>query len=451
MAEDRAKAEENVEELEKWARVRERGYAYPRVLLKLSGEALAGDVGYGIDPKVVDALADEIADIVEDEVEVAVVVGGGNIFRGLAGSAEGMDRAQADYIGMLATVMNALALQDAFERHGIFSRVQSAITMQEVSEPYIRRRAVRHLEKGRVVILAAGTGNPYFTTDTTAALRACELDAECLLKATKVDGVVNILLVGQDTRGEQRQRSDSMIILSINKNTKQMTMVSIMRDLYVQIPGYSDNRINSAYAFGGFELLDATIEQNFGVVIDYNVEVNFNGFKDIVDKVGGIDVDLTEAEVEYMNSEKFAHTMNYKQKQNFKVGTNHLDGAQALCYARIRRVGDDFARTQRQRTIIQTVYQKAKEESWTKLLGIYESVADDLTTDMDALQLVSVAFSGYNMGLDSINSYRVPSDGSYLNETINRMMVLVPKDWNATRNELKAFLYGTPTDSTATQ
>ena len=269
--------------------------------------------------------------------------------------------------------------------------------------------------------------------------------------ATKVDGVVNILLVGQDTRGEQRQRSDSMIILSINKNTKQMTMVSIMRDLYVQIPGYSDNRINSAYAFGGFELLDATIEQNFGVVIDYNVEVNFNGFKDIVDKVGGIDVDLTEAEVEYMNSEKFAHTMNYKQKQNFKVGTNHLDGAQALCYARIRRVGDDFARTQRQRTIIQTVYQKAKEESWTKLLGIYESVADDLTTDMDALQLVSVAFSGYNMGLDSINSYRVPSDGSYLNETINRMMVLVPKDWNATRNELKEFLYGTPTDSTATQ
>lgn len=165
------------------------GYRYKRVLLKLSGEALAGDVGYGIDPKVVDDLADEIADIVRNGVQVAVVVGGGNIFRGLAASAEGMDRAQADYIGMLATVMNALALQDAFERHDIQSRVQSAITMQEVSEPYIRRRAIRHLEKGRVVILAAGTGNPYFTTDTTAALRACELDADCLLKATKVDGV----------------------------------------------------------------------------------------------------------------------------------------------------------------------------------------------------------------------------------------------------------------------
>lgn len=165
------------------------GYEYDRVLLKLSGEALAGDQGYGIDPKVVNALAEEIADIVNDGVQLAVVVGGGNIFRGLAGSAEGMDRAQADYIGMLATVMNALALQDAFERHGVFSRVQSAINMQEVSEPYIRRRAIRHLEKGRVVILAAGTGNPYFTTDTTAALRACELDVDCLMKATKVDGV----------------------------------------------------------------------------------------------------------------------------------------------------------------------------------------------------------------------------------------------------------------------
>lgn len=165
------------------------GYKYKRVLLKLSGEALAGDLGYGIDPKVVDDLADQIAEIVHDGVQLAVVVGGGNIFRGLAGSAEGMDRAQADYIGMLATVMNALALQDSFERHGVFSRVQSAITMQEVCEPYIRRRAERHLEKGRVVILAAGTGNPYFTTDTTAALRACELDVDCLMKATKVDGV----------------------------------------------------------------------------------------------------------------------------------------------------------------------------------------------------------------------------------------------------------------------
>ena len=164
-------------------------YQYKRVLLKLSGEALAGDLGYGIDPKVVDDLADEIAEIVHDGVQLAVVVGGGNIFRGVSGATEGMDRAQADYIGMLATVMNALALQDSFERHGVFSRVQSAINMQEVSEPYIRRRAIRHMEKGRVVILAAGTGNPYFTTDTTAALRACEINADCMMKATKVDGI----------------------------------------------------------------------------------------------------------------------------------------------------------------------------------------------------------------------------------------------------------------------
>ena len=164
-------------------------YRYKRVLLKLSGEALAGDLGYGIDPKVVDSLADEIADVVHDGVQLAIVVGGGNIFRGVSGATDGMDRAQADYIGMLATVMNALALQDAFERHGIFSRVQSAINMQEVSEPYIRRRAIRHMEKGRVVILAAGTGNPFMTTDTTAALRGAEIGAEIVIKATKVDGI----------------------------------------------------------------------------------------------------------------------------------------------------------------------------------------------------------------------------------------------------------------------
>ena len=154
-------------------------FKYKRVLLKLSGEALAGKKGFGIEPKIVDDLADEIVEVVEGGVELAVVVGGGNFFRGMAGSAEGMDRSQADNIGMLATVMNAIALQEAFERHG----------MQEVAEPFIRRRAVRHLEKGRVVIFAAGSGNPYFTTDTAASLRACEINAEVLMKATKVDGV----------------------------------------------------------------------------------------------------------------------------------------------------------------------------------------------------------------------------------------------------------------------
>ena len=205
------------------------GYEYDRVLLKLSGEALAGDLGYGIDPKVVDDLAEQIAEIVSDGVQLAVVVGGGNIFRGLSGSAEGMDRAQADYIGMLATVMNALALQDAFERHGVFSRVQSAINMQEVSEPYIRRRALRHLEKGRVVILAAGTGNPYFTTDTTAALRACELDVDCLMKATKVDGVYD----SDPKTNPEAGRFDKityMDVLSRGLNVMDATATSLCMD-----------------------------------------------------------------------------------------------------------------------------------------------------------------------------------------------------------------------------
>ena len=164
-------------------------YKYKRILLKLSGEALQVEQGYGIDPKVISEIASQIAQIVDGGVELAITVGGGNIFRGLAGAAEGMDRAQADYIGMLATIMNALALQEGLERAGVDTRVQSAISMQEVAEPYIRRKAIRHLEKGRVVIFAGGTGNPYFTTDTTAALRACEIDAEAILKATQVDGI----------------------------------------------------------------------------------------------------------------------------------------------------------------------------------------------------------------------------------------------------------------------
>ena len=160
-----------------------------RVLLKLSGEALMGDRQYGIDPDVVRGIAAQVAEARRDGIEVAVVVGGGNIFRGVAAAASGMDRATADYMGMLATAMNGLALQDALEQASCPTRVMSAIAMNEIAEPYIRRRAVRHLEKGRVVVLVAGTGNPYFTTDTAATLRAVELAAEVILKATRVDGV----------------------------------------------------------------------------------------------------------------------------------------------------------------------------------------------------------------------------------------------------------------------
>lgn len=162
---------------------------YKRVLLKLSGEALAGDQGHGIAGDVLNTISEEIATLQKTGCEVAVVVGGGNIHRGVAGATTGMDRSTSDYMGMIATVINSLALQDALERKNIYTRVMSAIAMQEVAEPYIRRRAVRHLEKKRVVIFAAGTGNPYFTTDTTAALRANEINAQLIMKATKVDGI----------------------------------------------------------------------------------------------------------------------------------------------------------------------------------------------------------------------------------------------------------------------
>jgi uridylate kinase len=162
---------------------------YKRVLLKLSGEALMGPGSYGIDSQTLKDIAEQVRDIHEMGVEVAVVIGGGNIFRGVAGATSGMDRASADYMGMLATCINSLALQDSLEKLGVFTRVLSAIEMQEVAEPYIRRRAMRHLEKQRVVIFAAGTGNPYFTTDTAASLRAMEIHAEVIMKATKVDGV----------------------------------------------------------------------------------------------------------------------------------------------------------------------------------------------------------------------------------------------------------------------
>lgn len=165
------------------------GLTYQRVLLKLSGEALMGNLAYGIDPAVVQSIAQEIKAIVSEGVETAIVVGGGNIFRGVKGAAAGMDRATADYIGMIATVMNAMTLQDSLEQIDIPTRVLTAIEMQEVAEPYIRRRAIRHLEKGRVVIFGAGSGNPFFTTDTTAALRAAEINAEVVFKATRVDGI----------------------------------------------------------------------------------------------------------------------------------------------------------------------------------------------------------------------------------------------------------------------
>lgn len=164
-------------------------FKYKRILLKLSGEALVGKRGYGIEPEIMISVAEQLKELHEEGIEIAVVMGGGNIFRGISAEAHRMDRATADYIGMIATVMNSLALQDALEKQDVFTRVQTAIDMQKIAEPYIRRRALRHLEKGRIVIFAAGTGNPFFSTDTAAALRAKEIEAEVILKATQVDGV----------------------------------------------------------------------------------------------------------------------------------------------------------------------------------------------------------------------------------------------------------------------
>ncbi len=202
---------------------------YKRVLLKISGEALLGDGGYGIDPVITASIAAQIKEVIDMGVEMAVVVGGGNFWRGTSASANGMDRNTADHIGMLATIMNALGLQNALEKIGVFTRVQTAISMQEVAEPFIRRRAVRHLEKKRVVIFAGGTGNPYFTTDTAAALRALEIDAEIIFKATKVDGVYD----KDPLKYKDAKKFDSLTHIEVlNKDLRVMdsTAISLCRE-----------------------------------------------------------------------------------------------------------------------------------------------------------------------------------------------------------------------------
>ena len=202
---------------------------YRRIVLKLSGEALAGSQGYGLDPSVLTRVGDELREVVKLGVELAVVIGGGNIFRGMAASAGGMERATADYMGMLATIINALALQDALEKAGCQTRVLSAIEMRAVAEPYIRRRAIRHLEKGRVVIFAAGTGNPFFTTDTAGALRAVEIGADVILKATKVDGIYSADPT-RDASAERLPRVTYIEVLNRRLEVMDTTAISLCMD-----------------------------------------------------------------------------------------------------------------------------------------------------------------------------------------------------------------------------
>ncbi len=202
---------------------------FKRIVLKLSGEALEGKLGFGIDYDVTESIARQVKEIKELGVETAIVIGGGNIFRGATAAKRGIDRASADYMGMLATVINSLALQDALEKIGVFTRVQTAIEMQKLAEPYIRRRAIRHLEKGRVVIFAGGTGNPYFTTDTTAALRAIEIGADVIIKATKVDGVYS----DDPTKNKKARRFDRLSYMEVLKRGLKVmdaTAVSLCMD-----------------------------------------------------------------------------------------------------------------------------------------------------------------------------------------------------------------------------
>ena len=220
---------------------------YKRIVLKLSGESLAGDQVYGIKPAVVEAIAGQIKRVHDEGLEVAIVVGGGNIWRGLSTSAKGMDRASADYMGMLATVMNALALQDALEKMNVFTRVQTAIEMREVAEPYIRRRAVRHLEKGRVVIFGAGTGNPYFSTDTTAALRAAEIEADVILMAKKgTDGIYD----SDPNKNENAKKFENLAyidILNLGLHVMDSTATSLCMDNEIPLVVFNIDDYDNIY------------------------------------------------------------------------------------------------------------------------------------------------------------------------------------------------------------
>ncbi|NLL51990.1 MAG: UMP kinase [Peptococcaceae bacterium] len=214
---------------------------YRRVVLKLSGEALAGGQGFGIEHTMLNAVAEQVREVQKLGVEIALVVGGGNIWRGIAGSSQGMDRATADYMGMLATVMNALALQDALERFEVQTRVMSAIEMRAIAEPYIRRRAIRHMEKGRIVIFAAGTGNPYFSTDTTAALRAAEIEAEAILMAKKVDGVYDSDPV-KNSGAKKFDRLTYLDVLSKGLGVMDSTAASLCMDNNIPLIVFNINQ-----------------------------------------------------------------------------------------------------------------------------------------------------------------------------------------------------------------
>ncbi|MCD8396638.1 MAG: LCP family protein [Lachnospiraceae bacterium] len=254
----------------------------------------------------------------------------------------------------------------------------------------------------------------------------------------KSAGVTNILLIGQDTRTTgARERSDSMILISINDDTDEVNMISIMRDLYVQIPGYSDNRINAAYQFGGATLLDEVIEKNFGVTIDYNVEIDFSGFQSVIDLLGGVDITLTSTEASYFRAQGYS----------VSEGTNHVYGEFALVYARTRYVStateaNDFGRTQRQRAVITSIFNAYKDVGLATQISLLDDILELVSTDMTNTEILSMLYLAQSMDLSELGSYRIPVDGSYTNQTIRGMSVLVP-DLTVNRAAIKEMIAGT--------
>lgn len=264
---------------------------------------------------------------------------------------------------------------------------------------------------------------------------------------TKVDpdsDVVNFMLIGRDTgtmgdevRTEERGRSDSMMVVSLNRKTKQISIVSLMRDCYVKIPGYKNNKLNAAFSFGGYELMDQTVEENFGIHIDHNVGINFDGFQLVVDKLDGIDVTLTAGEAEYMALWGFPDMVE---------GVNHLNGEQALAYARSRYVGtgkeaNDFGRTYRQRVVVTQVFKELMSRPINEIMNILNDVMGCVETDITSnADIMSYAYEVYNYGIDDLQAYRLPQDGEYQDETINKMAVLTV-DWDKAQQHLKDWLY----------
>ena len=288
---------------------------------------------------------------------------------------------------------------------------------------------------GAVLLLES----PAAAAVTEHTVQAKETDSE-----TDTDNIKSILLIGQDRREEQsRQRSDSMILATLDKDQGTISLTSFMRDLYVSIPGYSSTRINAAYAYGGMELLDETLEENFGIKIDGNVEVDFEVFKVLVDKVGGIDLELTQAEADYIcgRDQSVLYPQPLRTDWNLQAGVNHLDGEQALIHARNRSIGNsDYRRTERQQEVLKAAFAKVKDLGILDMGGLVKDVLPLVTTDLSLWDMTGYALDVIGMSVDDISSYRIPEDGSYTPQTINGMQVLVP-DLAQNREYLQQVLY----------